>query len=260
MVLKYGCLPLVGMALLFAGCARSQKASVARTEPVSVRDAGPPPTNEAIEPNGVVTLNEAVRFALVNHPALRAYPWALRAAAARRLQAGLLPNPELEIEMEEFGGADERRRFDGAETSIQLGQLIELGGKRAKRTKLAGIEADLTQAEYEAKQHDVMYGVTVAFVEVLAAQEQLALVRELVDLSDKTYQVVEQRVAAGKDSPVEQSKAQVILAEGRLVQARTERQLVSARTRLALAWGCETSGVDGVQGDFYRHLARPGTP
>lgn len=252
MVLKYGCLPLVGIALLFSGCARSHKVSVERTEPVSVRDTDPPPTNEAIEPDGIVTLNEAVRFALVNHPALRAYPWALRAASARRLQADLLPNPELEVELEEFGGASDRRRFDGAETSIQLGQLIELGGKRAKRTKLAGIEADLTQSEYESKQHDVMYGVTVAFVEVLAAQEQSALVQELVDLSDKTYKVVEQRVAAGKDSPVEQSKAQVVLAEARLVQARTERQLISARTRLALAWGREAFGFDGVQGDFYR--------
>ncbi len=252
MVLKYGCLPLIGLALLLPGCARSQGVSTARTESVSVPDAGPPATNGAIEPNGIVTLDEAVRFALVNHPALRAYPWALRAAAARRLQAGLLPNPELEIEVEEFGGAGDRRRFDGAETSIQLGQLIELGGKRTKRTKLAGIETDLTQAEYESKQHDVMYGVTVAFVEVLAAQEQLALAQESVDLSDKTYKVVEQRVAAGKDSPVEQAKAQVILAEARLALARTERQFASARTRLALAWGLEAPGFDGVQGDFYR--------
>ena len=135
---------------------------------------------------------------------------------------------------------------------MQLGQLIELGGKRAKRTKLAGIENDLVQSDYESKKLDVMYDVTLAFVEVLAGQEQLALMQEVVGLSEKTYGAVEQRVTAGKDAPVESAKAKVVVANAKLRRARAERQVASARTRLALAWGSETPRFRYVRGDFYR--------
>ena len=211
----------------------------------------------AVEPNGVVTLTDAVRFALVNHPALRAFPWERRAAEALALQAGRRPNPELEVEVEEFAGAGDRRGFDGAETSIQLGQLIELGGKRAKRAKLAGIEADLVQSDYESQKLDVMYDVTIAFIAVLAEQEQLALAEELAALAERTAGVVDQRVAAGKDSPVEQAKARVVVANARLQRARAEQRLASARTRLALVWGSRTPRFDSVRGDLHQISSVP---
>jgi len=253
MYVRSRCFLSVWLALLGTGCAyKSTASSPSQARPGRAVAENRNPTSAVVEPNGVVTLNDAVRFALINHPTLRAFPWEQRAAEARTLQASLLPNPELEVEIEEFGGTSNRRGFDGAETSIQLGQLIELGGKRAKRMKLAGIERDLIQSGYESKKLDVMYDVTIAFVEVLATQEQLALARELVGLSEKTYGAVEQRVAAGKDAPVEQAKAKVVVAKARLELARAERRLASAQTRLALAWGSTAPRFRSARGDFYR--------
>lgn len=248
-------------ALIISGCARagidSSRGSQEAREPALARQAGeetrPRPIEAEIldEPTGVVTLNEAVGFALVNSPQLRAFSRALRAAEARELQAGLRPNPEVELEIEEFGGSGPLSGLGAAETSIRLGQLIELGDKRAKRARLAGIETDLERWEYEAQKLDVMQRVASAFVDVLAAQEQVALVDELVELSEKSYGAVEQRVAAGKDSPVELTKARVAVSTAKLSHARAGQALASARMQLALAWGSEAPAYEKVSGAFY---------
>ncbi|MHC4623766.1 MAG: TolC family protein, partial [Planctomycetota bacterium] len=69
------------------------------------------------EPNGVLTLRQALALALMYNPELRAFSWEVRGAEARQLQAGLLPNPKLELEVEEVGGPGGRSGFDGAETT-----------------------------------------------------------------------------------------------------------------------------------------------
>ena len=166
-------------------------------------------SEQIAEPTGVVTLRDAVAFALVNNPELRAFSLEIRAADARKLQAGLLPNPKIGVEVEELGGTDERRGFDSSETRIELGQLIELAGKRSKRIRVATLEKALAEWDYQSKRLDVVNQVTQALIDVLAAQERLALAEELVELSYKAYTAVRQRVEAGKDSPVDETKAKV---------------------------------------------------
>ena len=51
--------------------------------------------------SGALTLPEALSMALRQSPALTAFTWDIRAADAMIVQAGLRPNPELSIEVEE---------------------------------------------------------------------------------------------------------------------------------------------------------------
>jgi len=214
----------------------------------------PPATLQRIpkvaEPNGVITLRQALSLALMQNPELRVFSWEVRASEARTLQAGLLPNPEIEVEVEEVGGAGARSGFDGAETTIQFGQLIELAGKRSKRERLASLEGELAGWDYEAKRLDVLTKVSFAFVGVLAAQERLTLAEELVRLSEEVMDAVAQRVEAGKDSPVDKTKAQVALAGARIEQKRAHQRLVAARKQLAATWGGISSVFEGVSGQL----------
>ena len=214
-----------------------------------------PPTTvqyapEVAEPNDVITLRQALALALVHNPELRAFSWEVRASEARRLQASLLPNPEIEVEVEEVGGTGERSGFDAAETTIQLGQLIELAGKPSKRKRVASLESELAGWDYEAKRLDVLTEVTHAFVKVLAVQERLTLAEELVQLSEQILNTVTQRVEAGKDSPVEKTKAQVALANARIEQKQSHQRLVSARKQLAATWGSISPVFEGVTGQL----------
>jgi cobalt-zinc-cadmium efflux system outer membrane protein len=207
---------------------------------------------DANEPRGVITWREATALALVRSPELGVFPYELRAAEARVLQAGLRPNPELLVEVEEFGGRRERRGLDGAETTVQVGQPLELGGKRAKRTRVASLDKDLVQWDYKAARLDVLREVTRTFTTVLAAQERLALTERLLELSSQAQSAVAQRVQAGRDSPVDVLRADVALAENRIERQKAQKTLTAARHRLAATWGGRTPVFEQVEGDFYR--------
>ena len=77
--------------------------------------------------DNILTLAQALSRALSRNPDIEPYAIEIRAREAREVQAGLLPNPELGMEIEEFGGSDDRSQFDGAETTVQLSQRIEIG-------------------------------------------------------------------------------------------------------------------------------------
>ena len=211
-------------------------------------NVGIPPVAQIDGPPGVITLRDAVALALLNNPKLKAFSLGIRAAEARKLQASLLPNPEIEVEVEEIGGTGERARFDSAETTIQIGQVIELAGKRSKRTHLATLEEDVAEWDYNSKRSDVIREVATAFIDLLAAQKRLSLTNELVRLSEHAYTAVAQRVKAGKDSPVDQMKAKVALSSARIESQRAGETLVSARHRLAATWGSQNPTFEQAEG------------
>jgi cobalt-zinc-cadmium efflux system outer membrane protein len=195
-----------------------------------------PDVPEISEPTGPITLGQALALALLHNPGLKIFSWDVRVSEAKRLQASLLPNPKLGVEVEEVGGAGPRSDFDAAETTIQLSQLIELGNKRSKRTKLASMEKELAGWDYEAKRLDVFTEVAKAFAEVLAAQEGLELTQELLQVSEELLDTVTKRVNAGKDSPLEKTKAMVALSNIKIQRQKAIQYLEFARKQLAATW------------------------
>ena len=181
-----------------------------------------------------ITLRQALSLALMHNPELAASSWEVRSGEARSLQAGLFPNPEIEVEVENFGGSrkeenpdgtsERLKRFDGAETTVALSQLIELGGKRSKRKQVADSEHDLLGWDFETKRLDTITEVTNAFIDLLALQERMVLTDGLVDLSQDVFNTVSERVKAGKVSPVEETRAQVALSTIQIEQERVEER------------------------------------
>ncbi|MCL5884842.1 MAG: TolC family protein, partial [Deltaproteobacteria bacterium] len=116
-------------------------------------------------------------------------------------------------------------------------QLVELGGKRAARIRLASAEKEITRWDYEAKRADVAVEVAKSFVEVLSAQERVALAAEMARLAKEVLNVVSARVATGKISPVEETKASVAWSISGIELERAKLALEGARKRLATTWG-----------------------
>ena len=189
------------------------------------------------EPHGALSLEEVLRTALLQNPDLSSTAFEVRAAEARTLQAGLFPNPEIELELEDFGGTGAVRGVQASESTLQLSQLIELGGKRAKRLRAAGLERDIAGWDYEAKRLDVLTEATKAFVDVLAAQERLALMEDIVRLSEQVLNAAFERIKAGKVPPLEATKARVEASNARLQVEHARSALQAARKRLSASWG-----------------------
>ena len=128
----------------------------------------------------------------------------------------MLPNPEAGIKLENFAGSGPLSGFASTETTISVGQLIELAGKRAKRTRVAAFEADLAGWDYQTPRLNVLTEVLSGFTDVLTAQKRLALNLELVNIAEQFLLSIQQWVEAGKVSPAEASRARVVLAATRI--------------------------------------------
>jgi cobalt-zinc-cadmium efflux system outer membrane protein len=188
-------------------------------------------------PEGVLRLPQAQALALMQNPDLAAFAWEVRAGEARTLQAGLPPNPEAGVEVENVAGSGDFQGIDGAEVTVGISQVIELAGKRRKRTQVAALERDLAAWDYETARLDVLTQVTQAFVDVLRVQERLVVDADLVRLAEQIYRIVTERVKAGKVSPLEATRARVALATSRIALQRVQRELTAAKDRLAATWG-----------------------
>jgi cobalt-zinc-cadmium efflux system outer membrane protein len=201
-------------------------------------------------PSGVIGLRDALAAALLGNPELAAFSREVRAREARTLQAGLLPNPELVAEFEDFGGSGTRRAWESAQTTLSLSQLVELGGKRAKRRRAAALERELADWDYEARRLSVLADVAKAFVKVLETQERLALAADLTRLAERSLATVAATVRTGAVSPVEETRARVALSRSTLDRIQLERDFDAARAALAAMWGAQEVTFERVSGDL----------
>jgi len=209
------------------------------------------------EPTGVLSLREAVALTLAKNPDLSAFSWEVRAREARTLQAGLLPNPELNVLVEDIGGSGDFHGARQAQTTITLSQLIELGGKRAARMHATSLTRDLAGWDYEVRRIETLTQVSQAFSDTLAAQQRLHLAEELVGLAEEVTRSVSERVKAGKVSPIEETKAEIALSSVQIDRERARLALEAARQRLAATWGSATPRFDRVEGDLDQVVPLP---
>ncbi|MHB9028925.1 MAG: TolC family protein [Candidatus Latescibacterota bacterium] len=215
--------------------------------------------NALPHPSSAITLRDAVSLTMRHNPALAAAAWETSAQEAGIGQAGLRLNPEIELSSEEFGGTAARQRFGGAEMSLRLSQVIELGGKRAQRKQTASLDHALAQWDFEIKRLDTLTQVTQSFIELLAAQERLSLVQKSEKLAEQFHDVVHEKVKAGKVPPLEESRAQVALATARLKRQQAERTLQTARKQTASFWGESNPTFEFASGNLDSILPVPRT-
>ena len=223
--------------------------------PAEAASATPPEL--PAEPTGVLRLADALAAALRRNPDLAADAYEVRAREAALVQAGAHHNPTLSVELEDFAGSGAFRGVDTAQTTLLLGQLVELGGKRAARVELATAARDLASWDYEVRRIDVLVRTAAAFVDVLAAQERHRLAAEELEIARAMQRVASRRLRAGIGSPAEEIRAGVRVDVAEVEREHTEHELVNARQLLAAAWGGEEARFDRAEGDLERLPAVP---
>lgn len=215
-----------------------------------------------------LTLHDAVNLALLRNPELAAFSKEMRALEGATLQAGLLRNPELSVNVENVGNIQKLRGDINAPdsivqevvqqvTTIRIGQLIELGGKRTARVNAALLGEELAAKDYETKRIEIIARVAGVFTEVLAAQERLKLAAETNQVAQNVVNTVTGRVQAGKVPPIEETRVKIGLSTTRIEQEQAQRDLISARRRLALLWNSSSPQFDKVLGNMEIMTAPP---
>ncbi|MXS78816.1 TolC family protein [Nitrosomonas sp. JL21] len=195
-----------------------------------------------------ITLRDAVRLALKHNPELAAFAKEMEAQEGVTLQAGLIPNPDLSVNVENVGNIGSLRGDINSEKSvakeivqqlstIRISQIIELGGKRADRIYAASLGEQVALQDYEIRKLDLIAQVANAFTEVLATQEQFRLAEETQHLAQTVVNTVAKRVQAGQAPPIEETKVEVVLSATQVAFSQAQRDLSVARSRLGQLWG-----------------------
>jgi cobalt-zinc-cadmium efflux system outer membrane protein len=203
-----------------------------------------------LEPTGSVTLARALDAALERNPELVAAGAEVAIGDARAVQVGLWPNPEISTEIEDVAGSGSYGGWDSGQTTISLAQLIELGGKRSKRRRVAELERDLVAWDYQARRLDLLGQVAQAFVRTLAAQERRSLADDFLRIASESARTVSTSVRTGAVSRVEETRALATLSRANAERVASENSLAAARIALATTWGSADPRFDAVTGDL----------
>lgn len=200
-------------------------------------------------PNAI-TLQDAVTRALAKNLDIRAATFDVDIERSRR-QSGALPTPfKFDAEIENFLGTDSVSGVDSAETTLQVSRVLELGSKQRYRADLGDARVSLAQTDLAVSELELTAEVSRQFAGLLRTQSRIGMVAESVEISNRTLQIVQRRLAVGRASEAEQSSAIVALSRTKLIGERLRYEMASAQVKLATLWGSTDPDFTLAAGDI----------
>lgn len=206
--------------------------------------------SQSVVSGPVYQLAELERMATEHNPTLGQAQRGVEAARARARQSGLYPNPAVGYEGDEIRGAS----YGGGEQGFFIEQPIILGGKLGLNRKVGASEVKQRQAEVEAQRHRIENDVRMAYYHVLAAQERLAMERDLAGIAQSTVRLVHQLANVGQADETEVLEAEaeeqrVEIAVG-IAQQQLRRQWTNLTSVVGVPSLAEGSVAGRIDGDL----------
>lgn len=201
-----------------------------------------------------LTLDRALALSGATAPSIEAASAGVRAAEAGRSIAALRPNPTIIAETENIIGSGQYRGLRSAETTAGLALPIELGGKRSARIAVAEAQGSRARIAAAVAAADLRLAVTQAYVDATAADRRLVTAREQVGIAREAFRAASVRVRAGRASPIEEQRAEVLRINAEAGVERAGRLADVARGNLArrigqpVLRGLDQTWFDRVEG------------
>ena len=168
-----------------------------------------------------LTVDELVARAVADNPELRAARAEVEAAVGRLRQAGLRPNPELDL-----GGQKALSPDNNLTLTLRL--PLDLNDRKGGRVAVAEQELELKRAQLADRERRLRADVRMKAGELLAARRNLQITEELLELNRRAFDVVGSRVREGAAPSIDQN---LQLVEVNRLDA--SRQLLSSRAEVA---------------------------
>ncbi|KGJ91740.1 TolC family protein [Colwellia psychrerythraea] len=184
----------------------------------------------------ILTLAVAIKRTLKENPAFKVFTLRQAALDGQQQTQALAPGYQLAFEAENFAGTGELKGFDGAEFTVSLSSVIEMGGKRDARRDLGAHRSTMLAAERKITALTLLAEVTRRYIDVLAAQESLQLAFDATSLAEEALMAVEKRAKAGSTPKAEIKRAMAAVGNARLSASSKQQQFIAAKMSLALLW------------------------
>ena len=168
-----------------------------------------------------LTVDELVARAVADNPDLRAARADVEAAAGRLRQAGLRPNPTLDLNGQKALGPDNN-------VMIGLSVPLDLNGRKEGRVGVAERELEMKRAGVQERQRRLAGDLRLKAGELLASRRNLGVTGELLRVNGEALRLVQERVRQGASPALEES---LMLVEVNRLDA--SRQLLLSRVEIA---------------------------
>jgi outer membrane protein, heavy metal efflux system len=191
-------------------------------------------------PASTLSLADAMRVALEHNPSLVAARFGRAVAAAEIKVARERPNPDFTFE----------RERETPYYSFAVTLPLELGSKRGRRSAVAEAGAETTAAEIAKAEADVRADVRRAFYETVAAEQRVAIARELADLAQRARDAAQARLDAGDAPRLELLQSELELARAQNELASVDAERVAVRVELNALLGLPATAATVARGEL----------
>ncbi|RUL89495.1 TolC family protein [Tautonia sociabilis] len=244
--------------LLAAACLPSL--AIAQDEAIKIADSSElTQTAPKKADSKTLTLEKALNIGLAQSPRLAMFQSARGIAGGELQQAGALKNPELSVNSQFIGGNKQYRVVNPRQNFYGLSQVVESGGKVNKRERIASSGVLIADLEYQNAALELIHDITIAYADVIAAQENVALAEERRKLAKEVLSSISERVAAAAAPQIQQNRADMQLSLADIAYDRAKRDLESSRKALAALMG-ETKLSTSLSAKSFYSLAKPPKP
>lgn len=187
--------------------------------------AGPPalpePPSLRASLSGRLSVEEAVARAIASNPATSASGQSVLAAHAGRVQAGVRPVDQLEVDVE--NPVSTNGLFRDTELTVALARTLERGGKREARIAVADREIDVAAANAHVRRLDLASSVERAFVDALIADARIVAAASQLEIERTLAAEAERRVRGYKDPLFVRTRAGARVTEAEVNLKRSEQ-------------------------------------
>lgn len=180
--------------------------------------AGPAPAQPV---SGEMTVDQVVARALAENPDLRAARAEVEAAVGRLQQAGLRPNPMLDLGYQRALSQDNN-------LMVGLTLPLDLNGRKEGRVGVAERELALKQAQVLDRERRLRADLRMKAGELLAAQRNVRTTEDLLRANQGALRVVRDRVREGA-APVLDENLQLVEVN----RLEAARELLGSRVEVA---------------------------
>jgi outer membrane protein, heavy metal efflux system len=202
--------------------------------------------SQAAEPRGAqaFTIDALVDRALVENPELQAARAEVESAQGRLLQAGLRPNPMLDVGFQ--------KSVTGPDNNFMAGVTLPLDLNRRQAGRLGVAERELALKEAQVAERERMLRAEVRLKtgELLAARRNLGITEELLAANRQALGLVRERVHRGSAPSLDENLMLVEVNRLDATREVLEGQVEVLRLQLGTLLGREPDAPLSVRGEL----------
>jgi len=196
-----------------------------------------------------LTLPQAIRKTLSQHPDMTVFAHRLEEVEGRIDQAGVGIRPELALEVEDALGTGDYQGVTSAQTTFRVGWLLQQE-QLERRVATARLGRESLALEQEIRALDMSAITASLYIRALALEHRYQLSQLAESQQQETVERIRQRVQVGRAPMMELLQSQSRLAQRQLQREDLEHERTALAYQLTARWGEARPDV-ALAGDLF---------